>query len=241
MQIVYGKNVVKQLLSSNKKIHELYIVEGFNDKEFDKYIREQKTIVKKMGKKKLDQITNEGNHQGIAAQIDDYKIYSMEELVNSAKDKTNPVFLMLDGLEDPHNLGAMLRTCDAIGVDGIIVGKHRSVGLTPTVAKVSTGAIDTVKVAQVTNLVKTIEYLKDKGFWVVGTDIDNSRNYTEGTYDVPLVVIIGNEGVGMSSLVKKNCDYCISLPMVGSVQSLNASVACGIIMYEIYNQRITKG
>lgn len=239
-QYVYGKNVVKQLLKDGKKIHELLIVDGMKDRELEQAIKNARINVKVVGKKKMDQILNADNHQGVAALIDDYKLYSIEEVVSSIKKDKLPLLLMLDGIEDPHNLGAMLRTCDAIGVDGVIIGKHRSVGLTPTVAKVSTGAIETVKVAQVTNLVKTMEYLKKQGYWIVGTDLENSRDYVEGTYDVPLVIVIGNEGSGISPLVRKNCDYCISMPMVGSVQSLNASVACGVILYEVFNKRRSK-
>lgn len=184
----------------------------------------------------MDQLLN-GNHQGIAACIDDYKTWELEELLESIPQGKQPLLVMLDGLEDPHNLGAILRTCDCIRADGVIIGKHRNVRLTPTVAKVSTGAIDTVKVSVVTNLVQAIKYLKKQGYWVVGTDFENSRDYREGQYDVPLVLVIGSEGFGISSLVKKNCDYCVRLPMEGSVSSLNASVATGILLYQIHAQR----
>ena len=166
-----------------------------------------------------------------------YKTWELEELLESVPQGKQPLLVMLDGLEDPHNLGAILRTCDCIRADGVIIGKHRNVRLTPTVAKVSTGAIDTVKVSVVTNLVQAIKYLKKQGYWVVGTDFENSRDYREGQYDVPLVLVIGSEGFGISSLVKKNCDYCVRLPMEGSVSSLNASVAAGILLYQIHAQR----
>ncbi|MGL5541082.1 MAG: 23S rRNA (guanosine(2251)-2'-O)-methyltransferase RlmB [Erysipelotrichaceae bacterium] len=239
-QYVYGRNVVKQLLKDGKQVHEIVILEGLKDRDLEQSVQRAKVNVRTMGRKKMDQLLQTDNHQGIAALIDDYKMYSLEEVLHAIPNGKMPLLLMLDGIEDPHNLGAMLRISDAIGVDGIIIGKHRSVSLTPTVAKVSTGAIDTVKVAQVTNLVKTIETLKEKGYWVIGSDLENSKDYTQGTYDVPLVLVIGNEGAGMSQLVKKNCDYCISLPMIGTVQSLNASVACGIMLYEINNQRRSK-
>lgn len=235
-QYVYGKNVVKQLLQEDKKIYEILMAEGMRDTALEKLIKEHKITCKILPRKKMDGMLH-GNHQGIAAKIDDYKTYELLELLESIPKGKMPLFVMLDGLEDPHNLGAILRTCDCVGVDGVIIGKHRNVGLTPTVAKVSTGAIDTVKVAMVTNLAQSIKYLKKQGFWIVGTDFENSRDYREGQYDVPLVIVVGSEGFGISSLVKKNCDYCVRLPMEGVVTSLNASVACGILLYEIYNQR----
>ena len=235
-QYVYGKNVVKQLLQEDKKIYEILMAEGMRDTALEKLIKEHKITCKILPRKKMDGML-QGNHQGIAAKIDDYKKYELLELLESIPKGKMPLFVMLDGLEDPHNLGAILRTCDCVGVDGVIIGKHRNVGLTPTVAKVSTGAIDTVKVAMVTNLAQSIKYLKKQGFWIVGTDFENSRDYREGQYDVPLVIVVGSEGFGISSLVKKNCDYCVRLPMEGVVTSLNASVACGILLYEIYNQR----
>ena len=175
--------------------------------------------------------------QGIAAKIDDYKTYTIEELVAGVPKGKTPLFVMLDELEDPHNLGAILRTCDCVGVDGVIIGKHRGVKLTPTVAKVSTGAIDTVKVAVVTNLAQTLKGLKKEGFWVAGADFDNSQDYRQASYDMPLVLVVGSEGFGISPLVKKNCDFFVRLPMEGSVSSLNASVACAVLLYQIYAQR----
>lgn len=236
MQYVYGKNVVKQLLKDNKAIHEIILQEGVRDQILEAEIRKKQIPVKFMGKKKMDQML-QGNHQGIAAAIDDYKTWDIEELLESIPRGKQPLLVMLDGLEDPHNLGAILRTCDCIGADGVIIGKHRNVRLTPTVAKVSTGAIDTVKVSMVTNLAQTIKYLKKQGYWVVGTAFENSKDYREGQYDVPLVLVIGSEGFGISNLVQKNCDYCVRLPMEGSVTSLNASVAAGILLYQIHAQR----
>ena len=236
-QYVYGKNVVRQLISEQKKIYEILIQEGLSDKELEASIKKANIPMKVMKRQKMDQFLNASNHQGIAASIDDYKTYSVDEIIQAIPQGKQPLLVMLDGLEDPHNLGAILRTCDCIGVDGVIIGKHRSVQLTPTVAKVSTGAIDTIKVAIVTNLVQTIDSLKEKGYWVAGADIENSRDYREGQYDVPLLLVVGSEGFGISKLVRKNCDYCISLPMKGKVTSLNASVACGILLYEINSKR----
>lgn len=236
-QYVYGKNVVKQLLNDHKKIYEILMAEGSKDAALEAEIKGAKIPLKVMGKKKMDSLLQAQNHQGIAALIDDYKTYELEELLETIPRDKTPLLVMLDGLEDPHNLGAILRTCDCVGVDGVIIGKHRNVKLTPTVAKVSTGAIDTVKVSMVTNLAQSIKYLKKQGYWIVGADLDKSRDYREGQYDVPLVLVVGSEGFGISSLVKKNCDYCVRLPMCGSVTSLNASVATGILLYQIHANR----
>lgn len=237
-QYVYGKNVVKQLLSDHKKIYELLLLEGSKEKELVELAKQQQVPIKMVGRKRLDQVCEGMNHQGIAACIDEYKVYELEELLQEIPEGKQPLLVMLDGLEDPHNLGAILRTCDCIGADGVIIGKNRSVKLTPTVAKVSTGAIDTVKVAMVTNLSQSIKTLKKQGYWVAGADMDQtSIDYRLASYDVPLVLVIGSEGFGISSLVKKNCDYFIHLPMCGTVTSLNASVATAVLLYQIYNQR----
>lgn len=237
-QYIYGKNVVRSLLQDKKKIYEVVMVDGVKDATIEKLLKEQRVPVRIVGRKKLEQLLPASVvHQGIAAKIDDYKTYELEELIASVPSEKQPLFVMLDGLEDPHNLGAILRTCDCVGVDGVIIGKHRNVKLTPTVAKVSTGAIDTVKVSMVTNLSQALKFLKKQGFWVVGADLTNAIDYRSAQYDVPLVVVIGSEGFGISPLVTKNCDYCVKLPMEGSVSSLNASVACGILLYQIYNSR----
>lgn len=236
-QYVYGKNVVKQLLKDKKKIYEVILLSDQKDKALEKELKENRITLRYMNRKQMDKTLNVQNHQGVAALIDEYRTYDLDEILASIPEGKLPLLVMLDSLEDPHNLGAILRTCDCIGVDGVIIGKHRSVSLTPTVAKVSTGAIDTVKVAVVTNLVQTLNDLKEKGYWVVGADIVKSRDYREGQYDVPLVLVIGSEGFGISRLVQKTCDYCVRLPMVGTVSSLNASVACSVLLYQIYNQR----
>ncbi|MDF9825544.1 23S rRNA (guanosine2251-2'-O)-methyltransferase [Breznakia sp. PF5-3] len=235
-QYVYGKNVVKQLLEDDKKIYEINIFENFKDKDILSVIYYKGIKLSKVSKKRLDQLSNFQNHQGIVATIDAYRYYELSEVLKHPKGKY-PLLVMLDGIEDPHNLGAILRTCDAVNVDGVIIGKHRSVELNATVAKVSTGAIDHVPVCKVTNLSKTLQSLKDEGFWVIGTDMENASDYHSVDYRMPLVLVIGSEGFGISNLVKKNCDYFISLPMEGHVTSLNASVACGVLLYEIFNNR----
>ncbi|MDH6366486.1 MULTISPECIES: 23S rRNA (guanosine(2251)-2'-O)-methyltransferase RlmB [Breznakia] len=235
-QIVFGKNVVRQLLNDNKNIHNLWILEGFKDKEILSLIYNRKISFKNCGRKKLDELANGGNHQGIVAEIDAYKYADIHQLVDSI-DKEYPLLVLLDGLEDPHNLGAILRTCDAVGADGVIIGKHRSVSLNPTVAKVSTGAIDYVPVCQVTNLANTLRDLKKKGYWVIGSDMYQAQDYSTPDYKMPIVLVIGSEGYGMSDVVKKQCDMFVSLPMVGHVTSLNASVACAVLLYGIYTNR----
>ncbi|MEG0346021.1 MAG: 23S rRNA (guanosine(2251)-2'-O)-methyltransferase RlmB [Erysipelotrichaceae bacterium] len=236
-QLVYGKNVVKQLIDDDKVIHEIIILEGLKDKDLIDLVKKKSIKMRFEQRKRMDAIADFGNHQGVIAEIDDYRVYSIEDIMHAVPEGKLPLVVMLDGIQDPHNLGAILRTCDGVGADGVIIGKHRSASLTPTVAKVSTGAIDTIKVSVVPNLVQTIKKFKDSGYWVVGADATNAKNYDQGTYDVPLLLVVGSEGFGISPLVRKNCDYAISLPMEGSVTSLNASVATGILMYEIKRQR----
>ncbi len=236
-QYVYGKNVIRQLLNSDRKVYEIILSDTLKDRSLQQSIREKQIPMKIMGRKKMDAFLRCDNHQGIAAKIDAYKSYSVAQILAGIPKGKQPLLIMLDGLEDPHNLGAILRSADCVGADGVILGKHRSVSLTPTVAKVSTGAIDTIKVAYVSNLTQTCKELKQQGFWVVGADAQDAQDYRSGQYDVPLVLVIGSEGYGISSLVRKNCDYAISLPMEGTVTSLNASVACAVLLYEIYAQR----
>lgn len=235
-QYVYGKNVVIQLLKDQHKIHDLYILEGAKHEEIIKLAQKQKINIKRVDKKELDRIAKD-RHQGVIAKIDDYKLYDLHELLVEIDMNDNPLLVMLDGIEDPHNLGAILRSCDGVGANGVIIMKNRSVTLTATVAKVSSGAIDTVKVAQVTNLTATIKDLKKKGFWVCGADNNEALDYRAPDYKVPLVLVIGSEGFGISRLVKENLDYCVKLPMAGKLSSLNASVATGIMLYRIYDQR----
>ena len=234
-QYVYGKNVVKQILHDNKKINLLYLTN--DQRELEQEARGKGIRVEKVDRKQLDKISNQGNHQGVIAVIDDYKIFTIDEILSRIPSEKMGLLVMLDELEDPHNLGAVLRTADAVGVDGIIIKKNNAVGLTPTVAKVSAGAIETVPVAMVTNCTQTLKMLKEKGYWVVGTDMNNAQDYRQPKYDTPLVVVIGNEGKGISRLVKEECDFMVELPMVGEISSLNASVACGILLYEVFNKR----
>lgn len=229
-EIIYGKNVVLQALASKRKVFNLYVLENNVNVLKKNNIFKYTTATKK----KLDQLTNNGVHQGFVAEVEDYKTYHLDDIIQN-----NGLIVLLDGIEDPHNFGAILRSCDACGVDGVIIGKNRSVKLNATVAKVSTGAIDHVKVCEVTNLTQTIEQLKKRGYWIVGTDVRNATDYRQMKVDVPLVIVIGNEGKGISQLVAKNCDYMVHIPMLGSVESLNASVSCALLLYNILTLRNT--
>ncbi|MCF0110589.1 MAG: 23S rRNA (guanosine(2251)-2'-O)-methyltransferase RlmB [Erysipelotrichaceae bacterium] len=236
-QYVYGKNVVMQMMKRPQQILELLIQEGTDLKPYQSLLKGTNYPVRKVSRKELDRLSENGVHQGIMIKMKEFTTYSLEEILDAVPAGKMPLLVMLDGLEDPHNLGAILRTCDCVGADGVIIGKHRSIGLTPTVAKVSTGAIDTVKVAQVTNLTQTLKELKEKGFWVCGADCHEAIDYRKPDYNVPLVLVIGSEGFGISRLVQKECDYCVIVPMAGEVSSLNASVAAGVLLYQIYSQR----
>ncbi|NCB32347.1 MAG: 23S rRNA (guanosine(2251)-2'-O)-methyltransferase RlmB [Erysipelotrichia bacterium] len=229
-QLVYGKNVVRQILTDEQgQAEQIYLVS--HDVQIEDLARKKRIPVRMVDRRALDKMTRSDHHQGIAAEIKDYRTYSIAELT-AAKKGTYGLLILLDELEDPHNLGAILRTADACGADGVIFKKDRAVGLTPAVAKVSAGAIDTVKCAAVTNLSRTIEELKKEGWWVVGTAMDG-EDYRSLKYDFNTVLVIGNEGKGISRLVREKCDYVVTLPMRGKIQSLNASVSAGILMYEV--------
>jgi 23S rRNA (guanosine2251-2'-O)-methyltransferase len=235
-QYIYGKNTVLTRLNEGMPIEKLFLLEQSKWMDVLELAKKAGIEVVMCSRSKLDTLSN-GNHQGIVAQIKEYKTYSIDEILSFVEKGKTPLLVMCDGLEDPHNLGAILRTADAVGVDGVIIGKHRSVSLTPTVAKVSTGAIDTVKVAQVTNLTQTLKELKKAGFWVCGADSEKASDYRSANLTAPLVLVVGSEGFGLSRLVKEQCDFTVKIPMVGKVSSLNASVATAVLLYEIFNQR----
>jgi len=207
-----------------------------NDREMEAMAQRYHVRVRTTDRKYLTKVTGTDRHQGVAAEIDDYKTYSLEELMHNVPEGEHGLIILLDELEDPHNLGAILRTADAVGATGVVFKKTHAVGLTPTVAKVSVGAIDTVKCAEVTNLSRAVEELKKNNWWVVGTDMDG-QDYRSLEYDMNTVLIIGNEGKGISRLLRESCDYVVSLPMRGKIESLNASVSAGILMYQIYSKR----
>ncbi len=233
-QYVYGKNVVKQMLKDRSGIKTIWL--AAEDREIASLASKSNVTVKKTDRKTLTKMTGTDRHQGIAALIEDYKLYTVDEIISSVPEGQYGLIIMLDELEDPHNLGAVLRSADAVGATGVIFKKTHAVGLTPTVAKVSAGAIDTVRCAAVTNLSRTLDDLKKKGYWAVGADMDG-QDYRTLNYDFNTVLIIGNEGKGISRLLSEKCDYIVSLPMVGKISSLNASVSAGILMYSIYDKR----
>ncbi|MDO4378820.1 MAG: 23S rRNA (guanosine(2251)-2'-O)-methyltransferase RlmB [Erysipelotrichia bacterium] len=235
-QYIYGKNVVYGLLVKQKPIKELYIQQNRQDNTIEMLALKQGIIVKNVDRKFLDKLVS-GNHQGYVAVIDEYPTYTIDEIIGGIAENKIPLLVALDALEDPHNLGAILRTAACVGVDGVIIEKNRSVSLNATVAKVSVGAIDEVKVAKVTNLTQTLNDLKKKGYWIVGSDCHKAVDYRQVDYNMPLVLVIGSEGKGMRPLVKKNCDILVKLPMESDIGSLNASVACSILLYQIYSQR----
>lgn len=236
-QYIYGKNTIIEALKGKKSVYTVYIQNSMKDNKIIDLCKKKKVDIKVVDKSEFIKKLGNVAHQGVMAEVEEYRYYSVDEILKNIPANKQPLLLMLDGLEDPHNLGAILRTCDAIGVDGVIIGKNRSVGLNATVAKVSTGAIDHVKVAQVTNLTRTLEDLKKKSFWVVGCDLDKAQDYRQIDYNMPLVIVIGSEGFGISRLVKKACDFNVILPMIGHVTSLNASVATAVILYQVYNSR----
>ncbi|MGI6512724.1 MAG: 23S rRNA (guanosine(2251)-2'-O)-methyltransferase RlmB [Catenisphaera adipataccumulans] len=232
---VYGKNVWKHLKQDPDRIKRIYLQDSLKDKRILNEVKNGQFSCRIVSRSELDRMTNHANHQGIVCEVKDIQTYSPDQLLQKAK--TPGLLVALDGVQDPHNVGAVLRTCDCTGADGLILTKHNSAGLTPTVIKTSTGAAYSVPVSIVTNLSQTLKELKKAGYWIVGTDMEQARDYREGIYDVPLVLVIGSEGKGISPLVKKQCDYMVKLPMAGSIQSLNASVACGVVLYEIYSKR----
>lgn len=232
-QLMYGKNVVNQLLSNPKRILEVYL--QAHDASLEKECHRLGVPVQVQSKQALTKLAKSDRHQGVVVKVEDYRTYSLEDLVAEKKHGYG-LLILLDGLEDPHNLGAVLRTAEAVGADGVIYKKHHAVGLNATVAKVSAGAIDTMKCAEVTNLTQTIKKLKEEGYWIVGTDMDG-QDYRTLNYDFNVVLVIGNEGKGISRLVREECDYVVSIPMVGQMESLNASVSAGVLLYEIHNKR----
>ena len=232
--LVYGKNVAKELLKNRRKIKKVILATNFKDDEIMSLLNDNNINIIYEEKYKIDRL-EKGNHQGILLEVEDYKYIDERNMLDNLPD--NPFIVILDHLEDPHNFGAIIRTCEASGVDYIIVPKDRSVQINSTVMKTSVGALDNVNIVQVTNLNNTINKLKDKGLWVVGTDMEDSVLYDEIDYKIPTALVIGSEGFGMSSLVKKNCDFIARIPMNGKINSLNASVAAGIMIYEVVRQR----
>ncbi len=239
-ELIIGKNAVLEALNSKREVYQISLLNTLNKKTADEISRlAQKKHIKltRVDKRDLDKLTG-GRHQGVIARVKPYEFSSLDQVFKQAEERDElPFFIILDELEDPHNLGAILRTADATGAHGVIIPKHRSVGLTQSVAKASAGAIEHIPVVQVTNIVQTIEKLKERNVWVVGTGKEGAQDYRTLDGETAIAIVIGNEGKGLSRLVKEKCDWTVSLPMVGKIPSLNASVAAGLLMYEIYRKR----
>ncbi|MFD1850725.1 23S rRNA (guanosine(2251)-2'-O)-methyltransferase RlmB [Oceanobacillus bengalensis] len=243
-EFIVGKNPVIEALKSGRSVNKVLVSEQLNANTQGKLrmlVKEAGTVIQKVPRNKLDQITSE-NHQGVIAYVASYQYATLDDLFNRAtKRNEDPFFIILDELEDPHNLGSILRTADAVGAHGVIIPKRRSVGLTATVAKTAAGAMEHIPVARVTNIANTIDELKERNVWVVGTEAEATQDYRRLDGTLPIAVVIGNEGKGMSRLVQKKCDFTVSLPMKGKVSSLNASVACSLLLYEVYRKRYSLG
>lgn len=231
---IYGKNVAREKLHNNSKINKIYLSDKFNDREILDLIRKNNIKVSFVKNYELDKKV-EGLHQGIVMEIDDVKTYSYDEIIPNIK-KENPVIVMLDHLEDPHNFGAIIRTSEALGVDAIIIPTDRSVKVNSTVVKTSVGAIEYIHIIRVVNLNDTIRKLKDDGYWIIATDMDG-EDYSKIDYNMPVCIVIGNEGKGISRMVSENSDIIASIPMKGKINSLNASVSCAIVLSHIMKDR----
>ncbi len=238
---IEGRNAVLEAYRSGKTVDKLYIQDGLRDSVIASILREAKkkdTIISFISKQKLDQMSDTGKHQGVIAMCSSYEYSEMEDIFALAENKgEDPFVIILDELEDPHNLGAIIRTANLCGAHGVIIPKRRAVGLTSTVVKASAGALNYTPVVKVTNISKTIEELKERGLWFACADMGGEVMY-KANLTGPIGLVIGNEGSGVSRLVKEKCDYIVSIPMKGDIDSLNASVACGVLAYEIVRQRM---
>lgn len=242
--LIEGRNAVLEAFRSGKSIDKLFVLDGCQDGPVRTIVREAKkhdTLLQFVTKERLSQISETGRHQGVIAYAAAYEYAEVEDMLALAKEKgEDPFLILLDNIEDPHNLGAIIRTANLAGAHGVIIPKRRAVGLTATVAKTSAGALNYTPVAKVTNLKKTMEELKEQGLWFVCADMDGEEMY-DLNLTGPIGVVIGNEGEGVSRLVKETCDFVASIPMKGDIDSLNASVAAGVLSYEIVRQRLKKG
>nr|WP_296960196.1 23S rRNA (guanosine(2251)-2'-O)-methyltransferase RlmB [uncultured Mediterraneibacter sp.] len=241
--VIEGRNAVLEAFRSGKPIDKVFVLDGCQDGPIRTIVREAKkhdALLNFVTKERLSQISETGKHQGVVAYAAAYEYSTVEDMLALAKERgEDPFILLLDNIEDPHNLGAIIRTANLAGAHGVIIPKRRAVGLTATVAKTSAGALNYTPVAKVTNLVKTMEELKEEGLWFVCADMDGEEMY-QMNLTGPIGLVIGNEGEGVSRLVKENCDFVAGIPMKGEINSLNASVAAGVLAYEIVRQRLKK-
>lgn len=229
--LIFGRNPVKEALRANR-VNKIFIQNNFTDKEINLLLQEKKPYIKVVSSGELDSRCN-GVHQGIMAEIKPYEYINLEEIIRRSKKESVPVIVLLDGINDTHNLGAILRSCDVFKVNGVLIPKHNQVPLNATVAKSSAGAINFVPVSLISSVHQTLERLKEEGFWIVSTDGSAKIDYNQIKYDFPIVLVIGSEGKGVSPLIVKNSDYVVKIPQYGHVNSLNASVAAGILLAKI--------
>ena len=238
---VEGRNAVLELLESDRDINKLYVTKGERKGSINKIIaiaQEKKIVIVEKDKRQMDMMAQTQNYQGVIAIVAPYKYVEVEDILIEAKEKNeDPFILILDCIEDVHNLGAIIRTAEAAGVHGIIIPKRRAVGVNSTVTKVACGAVEHIKIARVNNINDTIKKLKEQGIWIIGTAVDIEKYYFDQDLTMPLAIVVGNEGKGIRDLTKKNCDFLVKIPMIGQVESLNASVSAGIIVYEVLKQR----
>ena len=238
---VEGRNAVLELLESGRDINKIYVSEGEKHGSINKIIaiaKERKIIVNEIGRNKLNQIAQTENNQGVIAIVPPFNYSDVDDILDEAKKREEkPFILILDGIEDPHNLGSIIRTAETAGVHGIIIPKRRAVAVNSTVAKVSAGAVEYMKIARVNNINETINYLKENDIWICGTDMSTDKYYYNEDFTCGIGIVIGSEGFGMSRLVKENCDFLVKIPMKGKITSLNASVSAGIVIYEVVKQR----
>ncbi|MBF1044517.1 MAG: 23S rRNA (guanosine(2251)-2'-O)-methyltransferase RlmB [Peptostreptococcus sp.] len=240
MAIIEGRNPIIEALKNNRPIEKIMVNKASKEGSIKKILamaKENKVIIQEVDRHKLDEMSESHAHQGVIAITSDYRYYDLDEILDIPKEKgEDPFFIILDGITDPHNLGSIIRTADAVGAHAVIIPKRRSVQITPIVAKASAGAVEYLPVCKVTNIVNTIKTLKENGLWIAAVDMDGQTFYQQNLGG-PLGLVVGSEGEGISRLVKQNCDFTVSMPMSGNVTSLNASVAGGILLYEVYRQR----
>lgn len=240
MAIIEGRNPIIEALKNNRSIEKIMVNKASKEGSIKKILamaKENKVIIQEVDRHKLDEMSESHAHQGVIAITSDYRYYDLDEILEIPKERgEDPFFIILDGITDPHNLGSIIRTADAVGVHAVIIPKRRSVQITPIVAKASAGAVEYLPVCKVTNIVNTIKTLKENGLWIAAVDMDGQTFYQQNLGG-PLGLVVGSEGEGISRLVKQNCDFTVSMPMSGNVTSLNASVAGGILLYEVYRQR----
>ena len=238
---VEGRNAVLELLESDRDINKIFISDGEKHGSINKIIalaKEKKVIIKEVSKAKLNQMSQTENNQGVIAIVPPFNYCEIEDVLDLAKDRNEkPFVLILDGIEDPHNLGSIIRTAETAGVHGIIIPKRRAANVNSTVAKVSAGAVEYMKIARVNNINDAINTLKENDIWICGTDMNTNKYYYDEDFKGGIGIVIGSEGYGMSRLVKENCDFLVKIPMKGKITSLNASVSAGIVMYEVVKQR----